>query len=106
MVMMNEKIMVNTEPLSVYLDNSFKFSVDYNGDRRFFSHHMVSGWKSWLSHMEVAVNTHVSNEQFLTAKKEYSSLHFGQHGSQLFFVNTSKLQNITQDLEIDQILWN
>jgi len=39
--------MVNTEKFSVNLDNIFKFSVDYNDDRRVFSH-MMSEWKNGL----------------------------------------------------------
>lgn len=46
--MMKQEIMVNTEKFFVNLDNIFKFSVDYNDDRRVFSHHMVSEWKNGL----------------------------------------------------------
>ena len=48
MVMMKQEIMVNTEKFSVKLGNIFKFSVDYNDDRRVFSQHMVSECKNGL----------------------------------------------------------
>jgi len=41
MVIMEQEIMVNTKNFSVNLDNIFKFTFDYNDDRRVFSHHMV-----------------------------------------------------------------